>query len=168
MFQKDEYVFYESEGICLVSDILTSPLPGMPADRQYYLLRPLKNKSGVVYVPVDSDKVYLRRILNRDEAEALVNEIPSVEEISAEDSKKLRTAYADLLKTHLPKDWVRIIKTVRSRLTDAIPRGLRISDTERNAAESARRFLHTELALALQLDESEVESYIESRLSKLA
>ena len=168
MFQKNEHVFYESEGICLVADILISPLSGMPEGKRYYLLHPISNKNRILYVPVDSDKVYLRRILNRKEAEELVNEIPKVEEICEEDSKKLRTAYADLLKTHLPENWIRIIKTVYRRLRDAMPRGQRISDTERNAAESAKRFLHAELALALELNESEIEGYIRSRIDEPA
>ena len=168
MFQKGEYVFYESDGICLVADILESPLSSMPEGKQYYLLHPIYNKNAVVYVPVDSDKIYLRRILNRKEAEELVREIPAVEEIREEDSKKLRTTYAELLKTHHPKNWIRIIKTVYGRVREALPRGQRISDTERNAAESAKRYLHSELALALELDESEVEGYIRSRIGEPA
>ena len=32
MFQKDEFVFYGSGGVCQISDIQVSPLDGMPAD----------------------------------------------------------------------------------------------------------------------------------------
>ena len=164
MFQKNDYVFYESEGICRVFDILRSPLDGMPKDKEYYLLRPIYSKNAILYVPVESDKIYMRPILGRKEAEKLVNEIPTVEEIQESDAKKLRAAYVELFQSHLPENWVRIIKTVRIRFQSALSKGQRISDTERNVAESAKRFLHSELALALGLEESEVEEYIRSRI----
>ena len=164
MFQKNDYVFYESEGICRVNDILRSPLDGMPEDKDYYLLRPIYSKNAILYVPVDSDKIYMRPILDRKEAEELVNEIPAVEEIREEDAKKLRATYAELFQSHLPRNWVRIIKTVRIRFQTALSKGQRISDTERNVAENAKRFLHSELALALELDENEVEDYIRARI----
>ena len=164
MFQKNDYVFYESEGICLVSDILRSPLDGMPKDKEYYLLRPIYSRNGVLYVPVDNDKIYMRAILKKEEAEELVSEIPKLEEIEAEDSKELRATYVELLQSHLPQNWVRILKTVRARLQNSIAKGQRLSDTERNVAENAKRFLHSELALALNLQENEVEDYIRARI----
>lgn len=164
MFRKDDYVFYESEGICRVSDILRAPLEGMPEDREYYMLRPIYSRNGVLYVPVDNDKIYMRAILKKEEAEELVNEIPKLEEICEEDSKKLRATYTELLQSHLPRNWVRILKTARTRLQNSMAKGQRLSDTERTVADSARRFLHSELALALDLDETEVEAYIRSRI----
>ena len=164
MFCKNDYVFYESDGICCVTDILRSPLDGMPKDQDYYLLRPIHRKNAILYVPVESDKIYMRPILDRKGAEDLINEIPKLEEICEEDSKKLRATYTELFQSHLPENWVRIIKTVRSRFCVALAKGQKISDTERNVAENAKRFLHSELALALELDEAEVEDYIRARI----
>lgn len=168
MFQKGDYVFYESEGICLISDVLLAPLECMPKDQKYYLLRSIYGKNGQHYVPVDSDRIYLRPILKQKEAEALVNEIPALEELRETDAKKLRAAYVELLQSHLPENWVRIIKTVRLRLHDAVAKGQKLSETERTFGENARRFLHSELALALGLDEADVEGYILSRLGETA
>ena len=168
MFRVGDYVFYESEGICYISDILPSPLEGMPKDQNYYLLRSIYSKNSIHYVPVGSDKIYLRPILKKDEAEELVCAIPAVEEVREEDAKKLRATYIELLQSHLPRNWIRIIKTVRLRYRIAAGNGKKISETERNFAESAKRFLHSELALALGLREEEVERYILSRLGETA
>ena len=51
LFVIDEYVYYASEGVCRVADICLSPLKGMPADRLYYVLHPMRNNGGVLYVP---------------------------------------------------------------------------------------------------------------------
>ncbi|MBQ9774149.1 MAG: CarD family transcriptional regulator [Clostridia bacterium] len=168
MFQKDEYVFYESGGICRISDIQVAPLEGMPADREYYVMQSVHDRNGVMYIPVDNDKVFMRRLLRREEAEGLIERIPSVEVIDEPNSKLLRTKYLEAMHTHSPEEWVRVIKTVYARTTRTTNRIQRLSETERSLSESAKRYLYTELALALGMQEKEMEGYITSRIEKMA
>lgn len=164
MFQKDTYVFYGSGGICLVSDICVAPLEGMPTDRTYYVLRSLYDKSSVTYVPTDSDRVFLRPLLTAAEARALLEEICALSPIEWADAKQLRTAYAEEMGLHTPRGWVRVIKTVKLRASAENGRGKRLSETERGYAESARRYLVSELALALGCEEREAEQMLSARL----
>ena len=168
MFQKDEFVFYGSGGVCQISDIQVSPLDGMPADRSYYVLRSLHDRNGVMYVPVDSEAVFLRHLMDEREAEALIEQIPTVEVFNEPSAKLLRTKYVDAMRTHAPVEWVRVIKTVYSRTTGEERRVQRLSETERSFAENAKRFLYTELSIALGMGVGEVERYIAERLAKLA
>lgn len=168
MFQKDEYVFYGSGGICKISDIQISPLEGMPADREYYVLQSVHDKNGVMYIPVDSDKVFLRPLLNQAEAEALLDRIPSVEIIVEENAKLLRNKYLEAMRTYQPVEWVRIIKTVYRRTTDPERQRQRLSETERTLAESAKRYLYTELSLALGRPAEDMEAYITEHVKKMA
>ncbi len=168
MFQRDEYVFYESGGICRISDIQTSPLEGMPADRDYYVMQSIHDRNGVMYIPVDNDKVFLRRLLNREEAEALISQIPSVEAIDEPNAKLLRNKYQEAMRMHDPVEWVRVIKTVYRRTLGDAHRAQRLSETERSMSENAKRYLYTELALALGREAGEMEAYIIDRIEKMA
>ena len=164
MFQKDTYVFYGSGGICRISDICVAPLEGMPTDRTYYVLRSLYDKSGVTYVPTDSDSVFLRPLLTEAEACGLLEEISALSPIEWTDAKQLRLSYAETMGLHEPRAWVRVIKTVRLRASAENGRGKRLSETERGYAESARRYLVSELALALGCTEREAEEMLSRRL----
>ncbi len=164
MYRINDYVFYGSGGICKIMDIQTAPLSGMPADRRYYIMQSLNDKNGVIYVPVDSEGVFLRALLNREEAEQLIGQIEGVGRIEESDNKLLRAKYNELMRLHDPKEWVRIIKTVRYRIENAP----RVSETERTVAEDAKRFLYTELSLALGIPEGEMENYITSQIQKMA
>ncbi len=159
MFVKGEYVFYESGGICRVMDVQTAPLSGMPEDRVYYVLQSLHDRNGVMYIPVDNDKVFLRPLMQRKDAEAFLNRISGVEVIKGDNAKQLRNRYIDAMHTHNPEEWVRVIKTVYNR-ANTPGAAKRLSDTERAFAESAKRYLYTELALALDLNENDMERYI--------
>ncbi|MBR7151276.1 MAG: hypothetical protein IKD02_02895 [Clostridia bacterium] len=168
MFQPDEYVFYGSGGICRITDIQTAPLDNMPADRLYYVMQSIHDQNGVIYVPVDSDCVFLRRLLSREEAEALLDEIPAVGTIEESNAKLLRSKYTEAMRTHEPLEWVRVIKTVYRRTGEKAGRAQRLSETERSFAESAKRYLYSELALALGLKDTDMESYITEHIRRMA
>lgn len=168
MFQPDEYVFYGSGGICRITDIQTAPLDNMPADRLYYVMQSIHDQNGVIYVPVDSDCVFLRRLLNREEAEALLDKIPAVGTIEESNAKLLRSKYTEAMRTHEPLEWVRVIKTVYRRTGEKAGRAQRLSETERSFAESAKRYLYSELALALGLKDTDMESYITEHIRRMA
>ncbi len=166
MFQKDEYVFYESGGICKISDIQKAPLEGMPADREYYVMQSVHTANGVMYIPVDNEHVFLRKLLNRDEAEALISTIPQVDAIDEPNAKLLRNKYTESMRTHDPVEWIRVIKTVYRRTAGNTSGARRLSETERSLAENAKRYLYTELALALGKDAKDMEQYIVDTLEK--
>ena len=78
MFQKGELIIYGSKGVCEVTDISTITISGADRDKLYYILRPVHDKDGRIFTPVDGQKTVMRRILNREEAMELIESIPSV------------------------------------------------------------------------------------------
>ena len=156
MFQKGEYVYHESGGICKIDDVCLAPLSGMPADRMYYVLRPLEDRNSVNYVPVDSEGVFVRRLLDREEATALLQQIPTIDEIREPNAKLLRAKYIEAMKTHQPVEWARVLKTVHIRMRAQEGRTVRVSESERNFSENAKKNLLAELSLALEQDQESI------------
>lgn len=169
MFHVGDYVYYASGGVCRVSDICYAPLDGMPKDRQYYVLYSLHDANSVMYVPVNSETVFLRALLSRKAAEALLEQIPMIGEIDEPNAKILRGRYVEAMRQHNPTEWVRVIKTVYRRICRLAEQSKtqRISDTERSFAEDAKRYLYTELSVTLDISPGEVESYIRARVENM-
>lgn len=159
MFSKGDFVFYASGGICRVEDIQRAPLAGMPEDRVYYVLRSLHDANGITYLPVDCTTVFLRPILTKEEAERLLAQADGVETITAEDAKSLRNNYQEAMRSYQPDEWLRIIKTIRERTCRQAEnaRPVKLSETERSFGEEAKKYLYTELSLALELTERQIE-----------
>lgn len=167
MYQINDYVFYESGGICKVADIRYAPLESMPSDRRYYILQSTHDSNGVMYVPVDNDCIFMRRLFNRREAEDFLPTIPSIPVIEESNAKLLRNKYTEAMRTHAPKEWVRVIKTVYTRaMALSATRSARLSETERSFSETAKRYLYTELALALEKDPHDMENYLVTYFEK--
>lgn len=77
MFEKGDLILYETAGVCRIEEI--SRLEFLKNDRVYYSLVPVFEKDSVIYVPVDNEKVKMRPIMSREEAEAFIEQLPAIE-----------------------------------------------------------------------------------------
>lgn len=70
---------YGSTGVCRVLSIdrRQERVGSIRQERLYYQLKPIY-QGGLIYTPVDNDKVSMRPIISRQEAEDLISEIPTL------------------------------------------------------------------------------------------
>ena len=99
MYEKGQYIVYGIRGVCQVADIITIDHPIGPKGRLYYELHPYNQKDGKIVTPVDSEKTITRLLLTRPEAEALIQEIPQIKEMTVANDKQREERYKEALKT---------------------------------------------------------------------
>lgn len=166
MFQIGEYVYYASGGVCIIADICYAPLSGMPKDRQYYVLHSVHDSNSVMYVPVNSETVFLRGLMTKEAAQSLLERISEIGVIEEPNAKILKGKYVEAMRQHDPDEWVRVIKTVYGRVRRLAEqsKNQRISDTERSFADDAKRYLYAELSLTLNLSILEIEQLVRAQV----
>lgn len=59
-----------------MEDIAERAVPG--GKRAYYTLRPVYQENNVIYAPADSDKIFMRPLISRKDAEELIKSVPEV------------------------------------------------------------------------------------------
>ena len=69
MYEIGEYIVYGNAGVCKVVETVKMPVPGTKDDKLYYTLDPVYDKGCRLFVPVDSQKVKMRPILTKKEAD---------------------------------------------------------------------------------------------------
>ena len=74
MYEVGDLIVYGRTGICEVTEITTLKMDGVPKDKLYYILRPVREKRGKVFTPVDNEKIVMRRVISKEEAEELIRE----------------------------------------------------------------------------------------------
>ena len=79
MYEVGDLIVYGRTGICEVTEITTLKMDGVPKDKLYYILRPVREKHGKVFTPVDNEKIVMRKVISKEEAEELIREIPQIE-----------------------------------------------------------------------------------------
>ena len=72
MFKIGDYVICSNKGVCVVENITTLNISGVDKEREYYILKPLYVGGSTVYVPVDSPRESMRKVLKKEEAEKLI------------------------------------------------------------------------------------------------
>ena len=162
MFAVGEKIIYGENGVCTVEKIEPLTISGASKDKLYYHLSPLIG-SGTYFAPVDSE-AYMRPVMSREEAEALIDAMPGIAPAVCNDNRfnHVDAFYKELFRQHSCEALVAIVKGLRSRMAERKTRSSRAEATMKRA----RDMLHGELSVALDLELSQVEDYIQSRIGK--
>ena len=160
MFEVGEYIVYGCKGVCQVEEITHIDIPGSNKDRLYYVLAPLEDRNGKIYAPTDNAKVAMRKVITRQEAEQLIEEMPQIEELWVANEKQREMQYKEALKTCDFRAWISIIKTLYFRKKERIAQGKKITSLDERYLKAAENELYGELSLILGLPKSQMEDFI--------
>ena len=163
MFLVGDKIVYGENGVCTVAKVAPLDHAGASPGKLFYHLEPLIG-SGTYYTPVDSG-AFMRPVISREEAEALIDAMPSIEPAVCRDNRfnHVDAFYKELFRQHSCEALVAIVKGLRERMNEKKTKSSRAESTMRRA----RDMLHGELSIALGMDISEVEPYILERISKM-
>ena len=73
-FKAGDYMMYGTVGVCQVKEI--SRLSFMRDKKLYYTLVPVFDRGSMIYIPVDNQKVVMRPVISREEAEVFIEQLP--------------------------------------------------------------------------------------------
>ena len=160
MFSIGDKIIYGENGVCTVSKIAPLDQSGASPGRLFYHLEPLIG-SGIYFTPVDSG-AFMRPVISREEAEALIDAMPSIAPAICRDNRfnHVDAFYKELFRQHSCEALVAIVKGLRERMNEKKTKSSRAESTMKRA----RDMLHGELSIALGMEVSEVEDYIPSRI----
>ena len=167
MFQPGELLVYGATGVCRVEEITAPDFTRADRGRQYYLLRPLY-QDGVIYAPVDSGKVPIRPVISREEAEALIDRIPSVraEACHAPTMQALAQHYQSAVRSHDCRQLLELTMSIYLKQRQAEAQKRRLGMVDERYMKQAERLLYGELAAALDIPYEEVQPYIARRVEE--
>ena len=140
---------------------------GSSGEKLYYVLRPGGETDGKIFTPVEGGKQVLRGIITREEAERLIDEIPSIETLSIENEKFREDSYKKCIRTCECRDLLRIIKTIYLRKRAREEAGRKETAVDARYFRIAEDHLYGELAVALDMSRENVESYINTSLQSV-
>lgn len=160
MFNIGDLLFYGNNGVCRVVEICSSPFDPNDA-RSFYKLSPIaENSTLVIYTPVDNNQVVMRPLISKEEAEALIARIPSIEKVAVAVEKHRKEAYRETVREGAPEGFVKIIRTVRERREVFRRTRRRVPDLDNDFEYTARVCLYGELSTVLGISRDEVSRIV--------
>ena len=97
MFKIGDYVAHYKEGVCQVVDIGKISLSCSDNEKEYYTLKPIYDKDGTVYTPVENKKNQIRKVITKQEAETLIAQMGDIEQLTVTDEKKREGLYKEAM-----------------------------------------------------------------------
>lgn len=164
MFELNDYIVYGGKGVCVVEEITTPKIGGIDTSKEYYVLQPLNSKGSKIYTPVDNEKVLMRKIITKDDALKLIDDIPNIGMIWVEEDKRREETYKQAVNKHDCRELIKIIKTLYVRKQDCISKEKKITNTDKCYLKIAEEYLFGEMSVALEIPIDKVEAFIAQRV----
>lgn len=160
MFKIGEYIVHGRNGVCKVEDITHIEMSGADKNKLYYVLLPVKSEGSKIFFPVDSDRIVMRSIVTKDEAENIVNNINEIEPMWIDNEKQRELKYKEAISSCDCTKLIGIIKTLYGRNRERMEQGKRATYVDERYLKEATENLHDEFSIALGIEKDEVEQYI--------
>ncbi len=163
MFNVDDYIMYGKTGVCKVVDITNEKFIN-GEKRKYYILSPIYNNDTIIKIPLDNDKVPMRKVISKGDMTALINDIPNMEILWIDDEKKRIAQFETMLKSGQCEELIKLIKSIKFSKKYARSIGKKLEKTDRDIMKEAERLLTEEFAIILNVYPNEASSYILSQI----
>jgi CarD family transcriptional regulator len=165
MYQVGDFVFYGNMGVCKVENISVQRLQGVDENQLYYTLSPLYEKC-VVYTPVTNNKVFMRSIISKDEAEKLIDKIPTIRARAYHSKaiKDLTRHYEDSMKSYDCADLIELTMSIYAKKVEVQEQKRKLGSVDEKFMKRAEDLLHGELSVALGIGKEDVAGYIAAKV----
>ncbi len=165
MYAVNDTVMYGQSGICKITEICDKKFG--KETRRYYVLHPLYDDNTVIYCPVDTNRVQIRKLLTADDVFSLIETMPT--EVGAEwiDNDNLRKEQqAEILRGGEHKALIGLIKTLYLKREELKANGRRFHRADEDAMAQAEKMLYQEFAQVLDIEPDEVVPFIVGKIEK--
>ena len=165
MFEVNDKVVYGVVGVCEIEDIGKQPIKGI--DKDYYFLQPVYDSKGIIYSPVDSSKVMIRSIIDKNSCEKLIARAKHCKDDEELNEKVHPMKYDEMVKS---QDLVQLMHLVRALFNIKNERAKelrRMKSADSRMLTTARKLLYGEIAESMGKDFEEMSEEMDNYLSVL-
>jgi CarD family transcriptional regulator len=164
MFEAGTYIVCGQHGVCRVEGVGKLQLTEASGDKVYYTLSKVYSRGGVLYVPADSEKIVMRPVISKEEAEDLIGHMREIDMLQIDNEKRKEEIFKQAFRTCDSREWVKIIKTLHERKRIRLAKGKKVTASDERYMRTAEDNLFGELAISLGIDKNDVEQYIMDRI----
>lgn len=160
MYEIGDYIMKSTEGLCKVEDIVHLDMYGVDKNRLYYMLIPVNDNKGLIYMPTEKADQKTRKAMTEEEALNLIKRVDEIDEITIENENVREQRYKETIRGGNPESLIGIIKMTYLRNKKRNDEGKKSIAMDERYFELAENNLYSELAFALNKPKDEISSMI--------
>ncbi len=164
MFKTGDMVLYGPQGVCRIEAVEKKNFG--KENREYYVLRPVYEKTSVIYVPIHNAVLTARmkRVLTVDKIHEMIDSMPQQELLWIENENERKQRYRAILERGDRGELVRMIKTLYLVQKQQAACGKKLHMADERYFKEAEKLLYDEFALVLGIDREQVLPFILQKL----
>lgn len=169
MFNVGDFIIYGSNGVCKITHvgpIEDKRIPSASKDRLYYTMVPCYIRDSEICTPVDNERVVMRKVMSKGEAEEFIDSISDIEELEISEEKKREIEYRQAVLSCEPVILVGLIKTIHTRMEDRIAEGKKVTSSDSKYYHIAEESLCGELAISLDMEKDDVKDFVMKKVEQ--
>lgn len=147
MFNIGDIIIYSEHGLSRIDDICEKTFSNVT--RTYYVLHPLDQTNLTISTPVDNEKVIMLEIMDRKEAEEIIESFKQPGSMWVEDPRHRHRRFKDIIKNGNRKEIANIANTLMRKNLELSLENKRLYDQDRKILEPIQNILFKELATSL-------------------
>ena len=160
MFKEKDYVRYGARGIFQVDQIVKKELkPRRP--ETCYVLNSVYGLHTQIVTPASNSQ--LRQVMNREEIEQMIDEMPQLESAWIDDKRKREETYQAILAEGDGRKLAQMIISIYTQKQDKLKDRKSLSRADAEMLARAEDLLHEEISLSFKIKKEEVADYLLSR-----
>ena len=165
MFKTGDMVMHPGAGICRI-DSITEESFGGTSPRKYYVLKTVyDNSQTVIHLPVDSDRVKLRRLLTREDIKDIIRSVSVTEPLWVENSVRRKEEFSRIMQSGDHAEMLQMICEIHIKKAENEQAGKKLYVSDSKTLQMAERIIHQEFAHTLDISPDEVKDFIISELN---
>ena len=149
---------HKAHGICTIKEILQ--IDG----NDYYKLVPSFDEGMSIFVPVSKEKEFLREVIDKNQADDLVDYMNNLDDSIIDDSKERRDSFHKKLSSGDLKEIAYMCYKLYLLKKAKLNSNAKFCLTDSVMFDKAHKMLFDELALAYKIDRNKIVDYIRLRL----
>ncbi|MCQ6279304.1 CarD family transcriptional regulator [Bacillus sp. EB600] len=148
MYNIGDLIIYSGHGICKVDNICDKTYFGNI--KTYYVLQPLENSHQLtISIPVDNEKVNMSRLIQRNQAEEILESFKSLGVNWIENNHLRIQVYNDIVKTGNRNDIAKVANTLIRKKHELEMEEKKFGEQDKHLLISIQNILFKELAISL-------------------
>ncbi len=149
---------HKAHGICTIKEILQI------GGNDYYKLVPSFDEGMSIFVPVSKEKEFLREVIDKNQADDLVDYMNNLDDSIIDDSKERRDSFHKKLSSGDLKEIAYMCYKLYLLKKAKLNSNAKFCLTDSVMFDKAQKMLFDELALAYKIDRNKIVDYIRLRL----
>lgn len=163
MYKIGDKIIYGQTGVCQITDICEKVFI-KNQKREYYVLKPHNLENNTIYAPVSDNKVFMRELITKSEAEDLIKSIPIIVEKLSKSEEATKEDYIAKINNHSLEELVELTAIIYSKKLSVAKMKKRLNAIDEKYMKIGENLLFGELSVVLGIPIDSVQNYIEYRL----